>query len=126
MTCSDGAFPEWNSGVPHPRSFGSFPRKLSYFVKEKQIINLPQAINSMTGLTAKVFGLKDRGFIQAGAIADLVIFDLENIRDKATFTKPFQMAEGMDYVFVNGKPAINAGNPTKAMNGIVILKTSND
>ena len=122
MTCSDGSFPKWGEGVPHPRAFGTFPRKIHHYVVEKEIINLPAAIRSMTSLPAQVFKIKDRGVVRKGAIADLVIFDLAKVQDKATFTEPYQLAEGMEFVFVNGKVAIFQGQPTNELNGQVLLK----
>lgn len=122
MTCSDGSFPKWGEGVPHPRAFGTFPRKIHHYVIEKGVIDLPTAIRSMTSLVAQVFNIKDRGILKTGAIADLVIFDLEKVQDKATFTQPYQLAEGMEYVFVNGKSAIFEGKPTGVNNGKVLLK----
>lgn len=122
MTCSDGSFPKWGDGVPHPRAFGTFPRKIHHYVVEKAVIDLPTAIRSMTSLVAQVFKIKDRGILKEGAIADLVIFDLNKVQDKATFTEPYQLAEGMEYVFVNGKSAIFEGKPTGTLNGQVLLK----
>ena len=122
MTCSDGSFPKWGVGVPHPRAFGSFPRKIHHYVKEKGVIGLAAAIRSMTSLPAQVFKIKNRGLIKEGAVADIVIFDIEKIKDKATFTVPYQLAEGMEYVFVNGKAAIFAGVSTNVLNGKVLLK----
>ena len=107
MTCSDGSYPKWGQGVPHPRSFGSFPRKIRKYVIDEHIITLPQAIRSMTGLSAEIFKIKDRGIIKEGAIADIVIFDLDKITDKSTFTDPFQYSEGIIYSIVNGQVAID-------------------
>ncbi len=122
MTCSDGSFPKWGAGVPHPRAFGTFPRKIHHYVIEKGIVDLSAAIRSMTSLPAQVFKIKDRGIIRIGAIADLVIFDLAKIKDKATFTEPYQLAEGIQFVFVNGKVAILKGKPTNILSGQVLLK----
>lgn len=122
MTCSDGSFPKWGEGVPHPRAFGTFPRKIHHYVVEKEIIDLPTAIRSMTSLPAQVFKIKQRGILKEGAFADLVIFDINQIKDKATFTEPYQLAEGMQFVFVNGKAAIFEGNSTAVLNGKVLTK----
>ena len=122
MTSSDGAFPEWGSGVPHPRAFGAFPRKIRKYVIEDDIVDLPTAIRSMTSLPAQVFGLQDRGIIRVGAVADLVVFDLDRVRDKSIFTKPYQMAEGVVHVFVNGQPAWTGGTATDFMSGRVLRK----
>ena len=122
MTCSDGSFPKWGEGVPHPRAFGTFPRKIHHYVVEKKIMGLAAAIRSMTSLPAQVFKIENRGLIKKGGIADIVIFDLSKIKDKATFTEPYQLAEGVDYVFVNGKAAIFEGKRTNILNGKVLLK----
>ena len=122
MTCSDGSFPVWGTGVPHPRAFGSFPRKIHKYVLQEKVLDLPAAIRSMTSLPAQVFKIKDRGVLAEGAIADLVVFNLETIKDKATFTAPYQLSEGVHYVFVNGKAAIFDGKSTGTLNGEVILR----
>ena len=106
MTCSDGELPKWGDGVPHPRCFGAFSRKIQYYVQERQTIDLAFAIRSMTSLPAQVFNIADRGVIQPGAYADLVIFQPEEVQHRGTFTDPYRLAEGMRYVLVNGQLAI--------------------
>src|SRR5699024_1688594 len=83
MTCSDGGLVRLGSGVPHPRNYGTFPRKIRKYVKEEKVLNLPAAIRSMTSLPAQVYGMDDRGVLREGAIADITIFDLDHILDKA-------------------------------------------
>lgn len=122
MTSSDGSFPKWGEGVPHPRGLGAFPRKIHQYVIVKEVVDLPTAIRSMTTLPAQVFKIPDRGIIRKGALADLVIFDLEKIRDRATFTEPYQLAEGMIYVFINGKAAIFQEKFTNEMRGKVLRR----
>lgn len=122
MTASDGALPEWNVGVPHPRAYGAFPRKIRKYVVEEQVVSLSDAIRSMTGLPAQVFDLGDRGLLVPGRSADLAIFDLERVTDRATFTEPHQLAEGMVHVLVNGEFAIRDGEFTGAMPGHVLRK----
>lgn len=92
-----------NDPHPHPRLWGTFPRVLGYYSREKKLLSIEQAVHKMTGKSAQRFNLKDRGVIKVGAYADLVIFDAENINDIATFTHPEQKAEGIHSVFVNGK-----------------------
>jgi N-acyl-D-amino-acid deacylase len=121
MTSSDGGLVEMGSGVVHPRNYGSFPRKISLYVKEKQTIELPFAIRSMTSLPASVFGLHDRGLIRAGMIADIAIFDLENIRDRATYDDPHQLSEGVEYVLINGKFAVKNGQFEDELSGKVLF-----
>lgn len=122
MTSSDGAFPAWGDGVPHPRAFGTFPRKIRKYAIEEDVVDLPAAIRSMTSLPAQVFGLSDRGTIRVGAVADLVVFDLNRIRDRSTFTEPYQMAEGIVHVFINGERAWINEAATGTLAGQVLLK----
>ena len=84
MTSTDGDLVPMGEGVPHPRGYGTYPRKLRLYVQEKGVIDLAQAVRSMTSLPAAVFRVRDRGEIRAGAFADLVVFDLEQVRDLAT------------------------------------------
>jgi N-acyl-D-amino-acid deacylase len=120
MASSDGALSAMGEGVPHPRNYGAFARKLSRYVRERRVIDLETAVRSMTSLPAAVFGLKDRGAIREGAAADLAIFDPARIRDLATYTNPHQLAEGMDYVLVNGVPVVASGRFTAALPGRVL------
>ncbi|WP_337173396.1 amidohydrolase family protein [Paludisphaera sp.] len=93
---------------PHPRSFGTFARKIRYALDDR-VITLEHAIRSGSGLPAAILGLVDRGVIRPGAYADVVAFDPETFRDKATFDDPQQYAEGMKHVFVNGVAVISDG-----------------
>lgn len=120
MTSSDGAFPEWQSGVPHPRAYGAFPRKLRRYVVEERVISLEHAVRSMTSLAAAVHRLDDRGALQEGAVADIAVFDLDAVRDAATFTDPHQLSEGMIHVLVNGEFAIRDGEFTGTRAGRVL------
>ena len=120
MTCTDGDLPRMNVGVPHPRAYGAFARKLKRYVAERGAIDLPSAIRSMTTLPATVFGMKDRGQLRAGAFADVLIFDLAKINDPATYEKPHQLAEGMIDIIVNGELARRAGKFTSTLAGRVL------
>ena len=122
MTTSDGGLVPWMEGVPHPRSYGTFPRKIRQFVLEEGIVDLAAAIRSMTGLPAQVLRISDRGVLRPGAYADVAIFDLALLNDPATFTEPHQLAEGMIEVFVNGEAAVSSGDFTGALAGRVIRK----
>lgn len=122
MTSSDGGLVLMTSGKPHPRNYGAFSRKLSRYVRERRAIGLESAIRSMTSLPASVFGFRDRGVLRAGAIADIAIFDLAAVRDRATYTDPHQLSEGMHYVLINGVPVIAAGRFTTALPGVVLRK----
>lgn len=122
MTASDGGLVPWMEGVPHPRSYGTFPRKIRHYVLEEEIVDLPSAIRSMTGLPAQVFRMSDRGVLRPGAYADVVVFDLALLESPATFTEPHQLAEGMVEVFVGGEAAISSGEFTGIFAGRVIRK----
>lgn len=122
MTSSDGDLVPWMEGVPHPRSYGSFPRKIREYVVERGVIALPFAIRSMTSLPAQVYRIPDRGLIREGMAADVVVFDLAKIREKGTFTEPHQLAEGMVHVFVNGQAAVRDGAFTGVLAGEVLRK----
>jgi N-acyl-D-amino-acid deacylase len=122
MTSSDGDLVPWQQGVPHPRSYGAFPRKIRLYVLEEGTITLEQAIRSMTSLPAEVYRMPDRGVLRAGAAADVVVFDLDRVRDTATYTEPHQLAEGMVWVFVNGQAAIRDGAFQDVRAGRVLRK----
>ena len=105
---------------PHPRTFGTFPRMLARYVRERKIMSLEEAIRRMTSLPADTFHIKDRGTIRAGAFADLVLFDAETIRDEATFTDANRFPTGIDCVYVNGKLAVQAGTVLATRAGRVL------
>jgi N-acyl-D-aspartate/D-glutamate deacylase len=96
-------------GRPHPRGYGSFPRILGRYVREKHALTLEEAIRKMTGLSAEKFGLKDRGMVQEGMAGDLVIFDPEHVIDEATYEEPRRAPAGIRKVFVNGRLAVSEG-----------------
>ncbi len=122
MTASDGSLPSWQVGVPHPRAYGAFPRKLRRYVVEEGVVSLEEAIRSMTGLPAAVYRMPDRGLVRPGMIADLVVFDLDAVRDVAEFTDPHHLSEGMSWVFVGGEAAIADGEITGSMSGRILRK----
>jgi N-acyl-D-amino-acid deacylase len=108
----------------HPRAFGSFPRVLAKYVREEKIITLEMAIRKMTSLPANRLKLYDRGRIAPGMAADLVIFDPNTIQDTATFTKPLAFPTGISYVLVNGKIAIDHGQPTGELAGKILRSSA--
>ncbi|NNF26387.1 MAG: amidohydrolase family protein [Gemmatimonadetes bacterium] len=108
MTSSDGDLPEMGVGVPHPRSYGAFARKLAHYVFDEGVVTLEAAIRSMTSLPAEVMGMDDRGLLETGRVADVVVFG-PDIRDNATFTDPHQLSSGMLHVFLGGEAAILDG-----------------
>jgi N-acyl-D-aspartate/D-glutamate deacylase len=122
MTSSDGTLVEMGSGVPHPRAYGTFPRKLRSYVMERRVIALEDAIRSMTSLSAGVMHVRDRGMLRDGAFADIVVFDLTRLRDTATYQEPHQLAEGMVHVIVNGRFAIDDGVFSDTLHGRVLSR----
>jgi N-acyl-D-amino-acid deacylase len=107
MVCSDAGI-----GSSHPRGAGSFPRVLAHYVRERGILTLPEAVRKMTSMPADRLGLTDRGRIEVGAIADLVAFDPDTVRDNSTFEEPELLASGIERVWVAGELVWNAGAPT--------------
>jgi N-acyl-D-amino-acid deacylase len=104
-------------GHPHPRSFGTFPRVLGVYVRDRGLLTLEDAVRKMTSLNAAKIGLIDRGILRPGAFADITAFDPARIIDKATYESPFQYSEGIEYVVVNGTVALDHGKPTEARPG---------
>ncbi len=119
MTCSDGDLVRMGDGVPHPRAYGSFPRKLRRYALDRQVIRLEDAIRSMTSLPATVFHIRDRGAVRPGAFADIAVFDPAQLRDLATYENPHQVSQGMVYVLVNGKLAVDSRRFTDGKYGVV-------
>ncbi len=122
MTGSDGTLVPMGEGVPHPRAYGTYPRKLRRYVMEEGVVDLGMAIRSMTALPAAVFRMRDRGQIRPGAAADIVVFDLARIRERATYSEPHQLAEGMVHVLVNGKLAMESERLTSVRSGVVLSR----
>jgi dihydroorotase/N-acyl-D-amino-acid deacylase len=115
MIASDGG-----ESVPHPRSYGTFPRVLGHYVREKNILSLEEAIRKMTSLPAKRLGLTDRGLIKEGNYADITIFDPNGIIDRSTFGQWRNYPDGIDYVIVNGVVTFENGEMTKNRAGKVL------
>ena len=115
MVGSDG-IPDL-SGRPHPRLFGTFPRVLGKYVREENVLTLPEAVRRMTSLSAQTFGLVDRGRIAPGYWADLVLFDPATVIDKATYDDPQQAPAGISMVLVNGQIALDKGRHTGVGSG---------
>lgn len=120
MTASDGTLHNFGQGVPHPRSYGTYTRKLRNYVLDKQVISMPQAIRAASGLPAEMMRLTDRGLLKEGFYADVVVFDPATVREKATFTQPHQYSEGVELVLVNGKAAIENSKPSGGLFGKVL------
>jgi len=107
--------------MPHPRSFGSFPRFIKNFSTEKQLINMEEAIHKSSGLPAKILGIKKRGVIEKNNFADIVVINLEMLKDNSTYNNPFEYASGIENVIVNGVLEIHE-NKLKNTNGGKIIK----
>lgn len=119
-TASDGSAKVPGSDKPHPRSYGTFARKLGHYAIREKVLPLEQAVRSSSGLPADILGLKDRGSLRAGAFADVVVFDPQEFIDRATFEQPHRYCAGVRYVFVNGRPAVYEGVPTGVRAGRVL------
>jgi N-acyl-D-amino-acid deacylase len=103
MIASDSGVRRFGLGVPHPRGYGNNARVLGQYVRDLKIITLEDAVRKMTSLPAQTFGLRERGQIREGFVADVVIFDEKTVADKATFENPHQYAFGFSNVIVNGE-----------------------
>ena len=101
----------------HPRYYGTFPRVLGRYVREKKVLSLEQAVHKMTGLPARKLHLTDRGLLKKGYQADIVVFDKNRIADTATFENPNQYPSGIHFVLVNGEAVISNGEHTGRLPG---------
>ena len=102
---------------PHPRAFGTFPRILCRYSRERGLFLLEEAVHRMTSLPAARAGLAERGRLAQGLYADVVVFDAKTVCDRATFEDPKRLAAGIEHVFVNGVPVLREGEPTGALPG---------
>jgi N-acyl-D-amino-acid deacylase len=117
MIASDGGPRKLGEDIPHPRSYGNNARILARYVREQKVLSMEEAIRRMTKLPAQTFGLKDRGVLQPGGFADVVIFDPEKIADPSTFNDPHHYSVGFAEVLVNGVPVIHEDKLTEARPG---------
>ncbi len=113
---------ELSKGAVHPRYYGTYPRIMGHYCRDKKIFSLEEAIRKSTSLTAKWFGIERRGEIREGYFADLVVFDPATIKETNTFASPHSYPSGIDYVVVNGKVVINHGEHTGCMPGQILRK----
>jgi N-acyl-D-amino-acid deacylase len=114
---ADGVFRTWST---HPRAYGSFARLLGKYVREEKVLSLEDAVHRLTELPARNLGLADRGLVEHGFYADLVVFDPDGIQDHATFDDPHRYASGVSEVVVNGTLALRGGEPTGELPGRVV------
>ena len=121
MPGSDGEAYSLNCpGQPHPRNFGTFPRIIAYYCRDRKLFTLEEAIRKMTSLPADRIGIDDRGRIREGMWADIVVFDFENLQSLPTYENPKQPCAGIDYVFVNGVLTAEKGIHTGARAGKIV------
>ena len=120
MHGSDGGVQVLGKGVPHPRNYGTFPRVISFYVREKGIITLEEAVRKMTSLPAQTLRLKKRGMIKEGMFADITIIDSQRVKDKSTFRNPHQYNQGIEYVIVNGEVVVERGEHTGRLPGMIL------
>ena len=127
MVCSDGGsyapYGPLSASSPHPRGYGSFPRVLGHYVRERRAMTLEAAVHKMTGLPAAKLALTDRGAIRPGAVADLVVFDPDQVADRATFEQPHQYPVGILHVVVSGVHTIRDGERTGQRGGRAVRGT---
>lgn len=125
MIASDASahapYPPMNKNNAHPRAYGTFPRAIKKYVKERNICTREEMIKKMTSLPAEKIGINDRGIIAKGKKADITLFDYEKINDKATFIDSSQYPDGIPYVLVNGKVVVENGKQTGELPGEVII-----
>lgn len=125
MIASDGRLVAPGDGHPHPRWYGTFPRVLGRYVRERGVLALEDAIRKMTSLPAERIGLRERGQLRAGWFADVVIFDPTIVADLATFQEPHQYPVGIHHVLVNGRFAVDDGAYHDVRSGLVLRRGRN-
>ena len=114
---SDGSTSLPAAAPTHPRSYGTFPRKIGHYAIAEKVVPLEQALRSASGLPADILRLPERGYLKPGYFADVVVFDPAQFRDTATFDRSHEYATGVRYLFVNGVPALDNGRYTGALAG---------
>jgi len=124
MVGSDGSAISFNTRgeQPHPRSFGTYPRVFGRYVREQRILTLEEAVRKSTGAVAQRLQIGDRGILDLGMIADVVVFDSDSIMDRATFAEPATPPEGIHHVLVNGELVVDGGLQTDARPGRVLRR----
>jgi N-acyl-D-amino-acid deacylase len=125
MIASDAGIAVMGAGKPHPRAYGTNSRVLGKYVREEKVISLEEAIRRMTSLPANKFNLVERGLIREGYIADIVVFDENEVGDASTYDNPHQYAKGFKYVLVNGAITIDNGVHNGTRKGIAIRNKNN-
>lgn len=123
-TASDGSAKIPSASQPHPRSFGTFPRKIGFYSLAEEVLPLEAAIRSATSLPAEIIGLVDRGLLKKGMIGDVVVFDAKTFRDRATYDQPYLTPVGLKHVLIRGKLSVYEGQPTGVLAGQAIRKNA--
>jgi N-acyl-D-aspartate/D-glutamate deacylase len=121
-TASDGSSRVADGTRPHPRSFGTFSRKIGRYAIREKVLPLPAAIRSATGLPADILGMKDRGYLRENLMADIVVFDPKHFVDRATYEQPFEPSVGVRWLLLNGEIAIADGAPQDGIAGAPLRK----
>ena len=121
-TDAEGLDPDSARGLTHPRAYGSFPRILGHYVRDRRVMPLEDAVRKLTSAVTTRLGIPDRGVLREGMMADIVVFDPATIDDRATFEKPHQLSVGVRHGFVNGVAVVENGvvtgaKPGKALRG---------
>jgi N-acyl-D-aspartate/D-glutamate deacylase len=116
-TASDGSSKVDNGTRPHPRSFGTFSRKIGRYSIQENVVPLPAAIRSATGLPADILGMTDRGYLRKDYVADIAVIDPKTFEDRATYEEPFKPSVGVRWLFLAGKAAIADGEPQEVLAG---------
>jgi len=120
MIISDSGIRQFGVGVPHPRGYGSNARVLGYYVRGKNLVTLEDAVRKMTSLPAQKFHITNRGIIQPGMYADIVIFDAGTVKDESTFEHPHAYSTGFKFVLVNGSLTVDNFKHTGARKGVIL------
>ncbi len=122
---SDGRLVQPGEGHPHPRWYGTFPRVLGEYVREKGVLTLEEAVRKMTSLPADHMGMSERGMLREGMIADIAVFDPETVADRSTFQDPHQYPAGIDWVIINGIVAVDDGVFNDVRAGKILRRQNN-
>ncbi|NLF17887.1 MAG: amidohydrolase family protein, partial [Lentisphaerae bacterium] len=120
IVASDGWGVTFGAGHPHPRLYGTFPRVLGRYCREQGLFSLEEAVRRMTAMPAARLGLRDRGVLRRGAMADITVFDPLRVVDRASFDEPHRYAEGIAVVIVNGTVVLEDGTHTGALPGVFL------
>jgi dihydroorotase/N-acyl-D-amino-acid deacylase len=116
-TDAPGLDPATAEGLTHPRAYGSFPRILGHYARDRGALTLEEAVRKLSSAVTTRLGIDDRGILRAGLAADIVVFDPATVADRATFDRPHQISVGVLHVFVNGGAVVKDGTVTGAKPG---------